>query len=89
MYSAIAATEGQTTAATAGLHNRWLGSPPLRSMLRPVPNGGMMDTLMFMCDWFRRFGTERLTYQLMHPNMDKVPLYARLTVQLGAVRAHP
>lgn len=54
-------------------------------------NGGMIapDTLMFMYDWFRRFGAERLTYGLMHPNVWMVPVYARLTVQLGAVRAHP
>lgn len=54
-------------------------------------NGGMLapDTLMFMYDWFRRFGPERLTYGLMHPNVWMVPVYAQLTVQLGAVRAHP
>jgi len=48
-------------------------------------NGGIApDTLMFMYDWFRRFA-ERLTYGLMHPNVWMVPVYARLTVQLGAV----
>lgn len=54
-------------------------------------NGGMLapDTLMFMYDWFRRFGSERLTYGLTHPNVWMVPIYARLTVQLGAVKAHP
>ena len=54
-------------------------------------NGGMIapDTLMFMCDWFQRFGSERLVYGLMHPNVWMLPAYARLTVQLGAVMAHP
>jgi len=54
-------------------------------------NGGMIapDTLMFMYDWFKRFGPERLVYGLMHPNVWMLPGYARLTVQLGAVRAHP
>jgi len=54
-------------------------------------NGGMIapDTLMFMYDWFQRFGPERLVYGLMHPNVWMVPSYSQLTVQLGAVRAHP
>lgn len=54
-------------------------------------NGGMIapDTLMFMVDWFRQFGPERPVYGLMHPNVWMVPIYARLTVQLGAVKAHP
>ena len=54
-------------------------------------NGGMIapDTLMFMVDWFQRFGAERLVYGLMHPNVWMVPGYAKLTVQLGAIKAHP
>jgi 1-acyl-sn-glycerol-3-phosphate acyltransferase len=54
-------------------------------------NGGMIapDTLMFMVDWFQRFGAERSVYGLMHPNVWMVPGYAKLTVQLGAIRAHP
>lgn len=54
-------------------------------------NGGMVapDTLMFMYDWFRRFGTERLVYGLMHPYVWMVPVYSQLTVKLGAIRAHP
>ncbi|GAC1450033.1 MAG: lysophospholipid acyltransferase family protein [Chamaesiphon sp.] len=54
-------------------------------------NGGIItpDTLMFMYDWFQRFGPERLVYGLMHPNVWMLPPYARLAVQLGAVRAHP
>ncbi|GBF85505.1 phospholipid/glycerol acyltransferase [Aphanothece sacrum FPU3] len=43
-----------------------------------------------MYDWFRRFGTQRLTYGLMHPNAWAVnPSLARLAEQTGAVRAHP
>lgn len=54
-------------------------------------NGGMIapDTVMFMVDWFQRFGAERLVYGLMHPNVWMVPGYAKLTVQLGAIKAHP
>jgi len=65
--------------------------PSEGSMLIVGSHTGMIapDTLMFMYDWFRRFGAERLTYGLMHPNVWMVPVYARLTVQLGAVRAHP
>lgn len=54
-------------------------------------NGGMIapDTMMFMVDWFERFGAERLVYGLMHPYVWMVPGYSKLTVQLGAIRAHP
>lgn len=54
-------------------------------------NGGIIapDTLMFMVDWFRRYGPERPVYGLMHPNVWMVPLYSQLTVKLGAVVAHP
>lgn len=54
-------------------------------------NGGMIapDTLMFMVDWFRKFGSARPVYGLMHPNVWMVPGYARLTVEMGAVKAHP
>jgi len=54
-------------------------------------NGGIIapDTLMFMVDWFRRFGSERPVYGLMHPNVWMVPIYSQLTVKLGAVMAHP
>ncbi|NEQ97525.1 MAG: acyltransferase family protein [Cyanothece sp. SIO2G6] len=55
-------------------------------------NGGLAspDMHMFMVDWFRRFGPERLAYGLMHPNAWTVyPRLARLAAQLGAVQAHP
>ncbi len=54
-------------------------------------NGGLLapDTLMFMMDWFRLFGTQRPVYGLMHPNVWMLPIYSHLTVKLGAVMAHP
>lgn len=54
-------------------------------------NGGMIapDTLMFMVDWFRKFGAARPVYGLMHPKVWMVPVYSQLTVNLGAVKAHP
>jgi len=55
-------------------------------------NGGLCapDMFMFMYDWFRRFGEERLAYGLMHPTIWKVlPPLAALGVQCGAVVAHP
>ncbi len=55
-------------------------------------NGGLAAPDMHMClyDWFRRFGTERLLYGLMHPNVWKAfPLMAEQAVKSGAVVAHP
>ncbi len=54
-------------------------------------NGGLAvpDMHMFMYDWFKRFGTERLVYGLMHPNAWSVFPTTRLAVQCGAVRYHP
>jgi 1-acyl-sn-glycerol-3-phosphate acyltransferase len=55
-------------------------------------NGGLAapDMFMFMYDWFSRFGTERLSYGLMHPTVWKAfPAAARMAVQFGAVIAHP
>lgn len=55
-------------------------------------NGGLAapDMFMFLYDWFRRYGTERLAYGLMHPTVWKVsPDIARLAVECGALQAHP
>ncbi|HBB35190.1 MAG TPA: glycerol acyltransferase [Cyanobacteria bacterium UBA8803] len=55
-------------------------------------NGGLAapDMLMMMYDWFRRFGTERLAYGLMHSHVWKVsPVLAQLAAKTGAVIAHP
>lgn len=70
----------------------WQHLPTAGSMLLVGShNGGLIapDTLMFMVDWFRQFGAERPVYGLMHPNVWLVPGYARLTVELGAIKAHP
>ncbi|ERT09957.1 diacylglycerol acyltransferase family protein [Lyngbya aestuarii BL J] len=55
-------------------------------------NGGLAspDTHMCLYDWFRRFGSDRLLYGLMHPNMWKVaPSVASQAIKCGAVVAHP
>ncbi|NEO58059.1 MAG: acyltransferase family protein [Okeania sp. SIO3B5] len=54
-------------------------------------NGGLPAPDMHMCmyDWFKRFGTERLVYGLMHQNAWSVFPTTPLAVQCGAVRAHP
>lgn len=55
-------------------------------------NGGLAspDMVMTMYDWFRRFGTERLVYGLMHRSVWKMnPSVARLAEQTGAIVAHP
>lgn len=55
-------------------------------------NGGLAspDLLMFMVDWFRRFGYEQPIYGLMHASAWQVsPAMAALAAQVGAVRAHP
>lgn len=63
-----------------------------RVLLVGSHNGGLAapDLFMTIYDWFRRFGTERLAYGLMHPYMWKVyPAVARLAMQMGAIAAHP
>ncbi len=70
----------------------WHHIPPEGKMLIVGShNGGSAspDTSMFMYDWFRRFGYERLAYGLMHPLAWKVPVVAQLAAQVGAVIAHP
>lgn len=55
-------------------------------------NGGLAspDMVMMMYDWFRRFGTERLIYGLMHPIAWQVyPGVTQLAAKTGAVVAHP
>jgi 1-acyl-sn-glycerol-3-phosphate acyltransferase len=55
-------------------------------------NGGMAtpDTYMVMYDWFRRFGTDRPVYGLMHPCVWKInPTLALLAGQIGAIPAYP
>lgn len=54
-------------------------------------NGGLAspDTSMVMLDWFRRFGTERPAYALMHPAAWQTPIFAIPGAQVGALMAHP
>ncbi|BAZ22992.1 hypothetical protein NIES4073_38800 [Kalymmatonema gypsitolerans NIES-4073] len=55
-------------------------------------NGGMAspDLHMMMYDWFRRFGTQRLVYGLMHSYAWKVsPPMANVGQKIGAILAHP
>ncbi|MEJ6484380.1 lysophospholipid acyltransferase family protein [Nostoc punctiforme UO1] len=55
-------------------------------------NGGLAapDMGMVMYDWFKRFGTEKPVYGLMHPKVWQVsqPL-AQLAGKAGAIIAHP
>ncbi len=55
-------------------------------------NGGLAapDMHLMMYDWFRKFGTDRLAYGLMHPIIWKVytPL-AEVAEKTGAIVAHP
>jgi 1-acyl-sn-glycerol-3-phosphate acyltransferase len=63
-----------------------------RSLLVGSHNGGLAapDMFMMMCEWYRRFGTERLAYGLMHPKVwQAMPILARLAVQGGALQARP
>jgi 1-acyl-sn-glycerol-3-phosphate acyltransferase len=65
---------------------------PGRSLLVGSHNGGLAapDMFMMMCEWYRRFGTERLAYGLMHPKVwQAMPALAKLAVQGGAVQARP
>ncbi|MBD2777880.1 lysophospholipid acyltransferase family protein [Iningainema tapete] len=55
-------------------------------------NGGMAcpDLHMMVYDWYRRFGTKRLVYGLMHPYVWKIsPMLAYLAEKAGAIPAHP
>ncbi len=74
----------------------WHHIPPQGKMLIVGShNGGCAspDTVMFMYDWYRRFGYDRVTYGLMHRVAWKVswniPGLAQIAAQLGAVLAHP
>lgn len=61
-------------------------------MLVGSHNGGLTapDMIMTMYDWFRRFGTERLAYGLMHPHIFSAsPPVAELAAKIGAIEAHP
>ncbi|MEM1170375.1 MAG: lysophospholipid acyltransferase family protein [Cyanobacteria bacterium P01_H01_bin.35] len=69
----------------------WHHIPDEKTLIVGSHNGGLAspDTPMFMYDWYKRFGTERLVYGLMHQNAWSTSQGASLPVQCGAVRAHP
>jgi 1-acyl-sn-glycerol-3-phosphate acyltransferase len=70
----------------------WENIPDEKVLFVGSHNGGLAspDTSMMMYDWFRRFGTERPIYGLMHPKVWEVfPPIAELAYKAGAVRAHP
>lgn len=54
-------------------------------------NGGAAspDTFMFMYDWYRRFGYDRVTYALMHRLAWKFTPFPKTAAQFGAILAHP
>jgi len=48
------------------------------------------DMFVFLYEWFRWYGTERLACGLMHPTVWQVsPDVASMAVQCGALKAHP
>ena len=70
----------------------WHHIPEEKVLLVGSHNGGLAapDMVMCMYDWFRRFGTDRLVYGLMHPNVWKMNLgMAQLAAETGAIAAHP
>ena len=71
----------------------WQYVPPDKPVLLVGShNGGLAspDMVMMMVDWFRRFGTERPVYGLMHPKAWQVnDSIAHLALKMGAVQAHP
>jgi 1-acyl-sn-glycerol-3-phosphate acyltransferase len=55
-------------------------------------NGGMAapDMTMMMYDWFKRFGTDKIVYGLMHSKAWHLsPKLSQTAAKLGAVLAHP
>ncbi|MEB3339996.1 lysophospholipid acyltransferase family protein [Okeania sp.] len=69
----------------------WHHIPDEKVLIVGSHNGGLAAPDMHMCmyDWFKRFGTERLAYGLMHQNAWSVFPTSSTPVQCGAVRAHP
>ena len=60
----------------------WINIPQGKILLVGTHNGGLAapDLAMIMYDWFRRYGTDRLIYGLMHGDMWELhPLLAAPT----------
>ncbi len=70
----------------------WENIPEGQVLLVGSHNGGLAapDMVMMMYDWFRRFGTDRQVYGLMHRNIwQACPPLANLAAEMGAILAHP
>src|SRR4051812_46631736 len=70
----------------------WENIPDGKVLFVGSHNGGLAspDTSMMMYDWWRRYGTERPIYGLMHPKVWEVsPQIAEVVGKGGAVIAHP
>ncbi|WP_353931579.1 lysophospholipid acyltransferase family protein [Okeanomitos corallinicola TIOX110] len=70
----------------------WENIPEGKILCVGSHNGGLAspDTSMMLYDWFRRFGTQRPIYGLMHPKVWEVfPPVAEMAMKGGAVIAHP
>lgn len=70
----------------------WENIPDGQVLLVGSHNGGIAapDMVMMMYDWFRRFGTARLAYGLMHPiAWTAYQGITGLAAKTGAIRANP
>ena len=70
----------------------WQHIPQGKVLLVGSHNGGLScpDMLMFMHDWYRRFGVDRAMYGLMHPKIwEYSPWVAAFMEKIGAIAAHP
>ncbi len=70
----------------------WENVPEGQALLVGSHNGGIAapDMHMMMYDWFRRFGTDRPVYGLMHTALSQSFLPGiKLAVKVGAIMAHP
>jgi 1-acyl-sn-glycerol-3-phosphate acyltransferase len=70
----------------------WENVPEEQVLFVGSHNGGLAapDMIMMMYDWFRRFGTEKLIYGLMHSHVWQLNQeLAKLAAKTGAIVAHP
>ncbi|WP_308254241.1 lysophospholipid acyltransferase family protein [Geminocystis sp. GBBB08] len=70
----------------------WENIPEGQVLLVGSHNGGIAapDMVMMMYDWFKRFGTDRLAYGLMHPiAWTAYQGVTNIAAKTGAIRANP